>query len=112
MDPPAWAVYQAVKMLFEAATFGGSTAAESVLAYFAAPTTVFDLYKGIGTSFRTWDRQLRQSLYLVSVSATDPDDFTMAVLVGELPAIYMPGTEVVDRLDQIGDLQAQSRCQP
>lgn len=112
MDPPAWAVYQSVKILFEAATFGGSTEPEAVLTYFAAPTTVFDLYKGIGTSFRPWDRQLRQSLYLVSVSATDPDAFSMAVLVGELPAIYMPGTEVVDRLDQIGDLEAQSRCRP
>ena len=112
MDPPAWAVYQAVKMLFEAATFGGSIEPEAVLAYFGAPTTVFDLYKGIGTSFRPWDRQLRQSLYLVSVSATDPDPFGMAILVGELPAIYMPGTEVVERLDQIGDLQAQSRCRP
>lgn len=110
MDPPAWAVYQAVKMLFEASTFGGSIEPEAVVAYFNAPTTVFDLYKGIGTSFRPWDRQLRQSLYLVSVSATDPDTFTMAVLVGELPAIYMPGTEVDERLDQIGDLLAQSRC--
>lgn len=112
MDPPAWSVYQAVKMLFEAATFGGSLESDAVRAYFGAPTTVFDLYKGIGTSFRPWDRQLRQSLYLVSVSATDPDPFSMAVLVGELPAIYMPGTEVVERLDQIGDLQPQSRCRP
>lgn len=110
MDPPAWAVYQAVKMLFEAATFGGSLESDAVRAYFEAPTTVFDLYKGIGTSFRPWDRQLRQSIYLVNVSATDPDPFSMAVLVGELPAIYMPGSEVVERLDQIGDLEPRSRC--
>lgn len=112
MDPPAWAVYQAVKILFEAATFGGSLEPDAVRAYFAAPTTVFDLYKGIGTSFRPWDRQLRQSIYLVNVSATDPDPFSMAVLVGELPAIYMPGSEVLERLDQIGDLEARSRCAP
>ena len=112
MDPPAWAVYQAVKMLFEAATFGGSLEPDAVRAYFTAPSTVFDLYKGIGTSFRPWDRQLRQSIYLVSVSATDPDPFSMAVLVGELPAIYMPGSEVLERLDQIGDLEARSRCTP
>ena len=110
MDPPAWAVYQAVKMLFEAATFGGSLEPDAVRGYFTAPTTVFDLYKGIGTSFRPWDRQLRQSIYLVSLSATDPDPFSMAVLVGELPAIYMPGSEVLERLDQIGDLGARSRC--
>jgi len=83
-----------------------------VRAYFASPTTVFDLYKGIGTSFRAWDRQMRQSIYLVNVSATDPDTFSMAVLVGELPAIYMPGSEVVERLDQIGDLEPRSQCVP
>ena len=106
----AWAMYQAVKMLFEAATFGGSLEPDAVMAYLSAPTSVFDLYKGIGTSFRPCDHQLRQSIYLVSLSADDPDPFSMAVLVGELPAIYMPGTEVLERLDQIGDLEAQSRC--
>jgi ABC-type branched-subunit amino acid transport system substrate-binding protein len=112
MEPAAWAVYQAVKMLFEAATFGGSIEPDAVLAYLTAPTTVFDLYKGIGTSFRPWDRQLRQSIFLVGLSATDPDPFTMAILVGELPAIYLPGTELLERLDQIGDLQDASRCRP
>jgi ABC-type branched-subunit amino acid transport system substrate-binding protein len=112
MEPPAWAAYQAVKMLFEAATFGGSTEHEAVRAYLSAPTTVFDLYKGIGTSFRPWDRQLRQSIYLVEISETEPDPFSMAILVGELPAIYLPGTEVIERLDQIGDLAAESRCRP
>jgi len=112
MEPAAWAVYQAVKMLFEAATFGGSIEPQAVLTYLTAPTTVFDLYKGIGTSFRPWDRQLRQSIYLVGLSATDPDPFSMAILVGELPAIYLPGTELLERLDQIGDLQDASRCRP
>ena len=83
-----------------------------MLAYLTAPTTVFDLYKGIGTSFRPWDRQLRQSVYLVGLSESDPDPFSMAILVGELPAIYLPGTELVERLDQIGDLEAESRCRP
>ncbi len=112
MEPPAWAAYQAVKMLFEAATIGGSTEGEAVRSYLGAPTTVFDLYKGIGTSFRPWDRQLRQSIYLVEISETETEPFSMAILVGELPAIYLPGTEVRERLDQIGDLEAESRCAP
>ncbi len=112
MEPPAWAAYQAVKILFEAATIGGSTEFDAVRGYLSAPTSVFDLYKGIGTSFRPWDRQLRQSIYLVEVSETEPEPFSMAILVGELPAIYLPGTEVQERLDQIGDLAAESRCEP
>ena len=110
MDPSAWAVYQGVKVLYEAAFFGGGTDATTVTGYLEDPQSVFDVWKGIGTSFRPWDRQLREPLYLVKVDATATDPFTLATLVGELPAIYMPGTEVVERLDQIGDLAGASRC--
>lgn len=110
MDAPAWAAYQAVKIAYEAAFFGGSTDAAAVLAYLAAPTSVFDVYKGIGTSFRPWDGQLRQSLFLIKISGTTDDAFTLALLVGQLPAIYMPGTDPVERLDQLGDLADASRC--
>jgi len=34
----------------------------------------------------------------------------MVSLVGELPAIYMPGTDPVERLDQLGDLRDRTRC--
>lgn len=110
MDAPAWAAYQAVKIAYEAAFFGGSTDADAVLAYLNAPTSVFDVWKGIGTTFRPWDGQLRQSLYLVKIGEGSEDAFTLATLVGELPAIYMPGTDPVERLDQLGDLAADSRC--
>jgi ABC transporter substrate binding protein (PQQ-dependent alcohol dehydrogenase system) len=110
MDAPAWAAYQAVKVAYEAAFFGGSTDADTVLAYLNAPTSVFDVWKGIGTTFRAWDGQLRQSLYLVKINESAEGAFTLATLVGELPAIYMPGTDPVERLDQLGDLAADSRC--
>ncbi len=110
MEAPAWAVYQAVKLGYEAAFFGGGTDAADVLGYLQADTTVFDVWKGIGTTFRPWDGQLRQSLYLVKISETETDPFTLATLVGELPAIYMPGTDPVERLDQIGDLADASSC--
>ncbi len=110
MEAPAWAVYQAVKLGYEAAFFGGGTDADSVLGYLEADTTVFDVWKGIGTQFRPWDGQLRQSLYLVEIDEAETNPFTLALLVGELPAIYMPGTDPVERLDQIGDLAAASSC--
>lgn len=110
MDPAAWAVYQGVKVLYEAAFFGGGTTPEAVKAYLVAPSSVFDVWKGIGTSFRPWDRQLREPLYLVKIDSNSEDPFTLASLVGELPAIYMPGSDVVERLDQIGDLAKASRC--
>jgi ABC transporter substrate binding protein (PQQ-dependent alcohol dehydrogenase system) len=112
MEPSAWATYQAVKVVFEAATLGGPATPEGVMAYMDGPQGVFDIWKGIGVSFRSWDRQLRQSLYLVKISETQEDPFLMATLVGELPAIYMPGTDPVERLDQLGDLRDASRCNP
>ncbi|MCW5719466.1 MAG: ABC transporter substrate-binding protein [Bauldia sp.] len=111
MDASAWATYQAVKILYEAAFFGGSLDPAAVVAFMAAPTSVFDVYKGIGTSFRPWDRQLRQTLFLDKISDEPvPDTFNMAILVGELPAIYMAGTDPVERLDQLGTTAAQSTC--
>lgn len=111
MDTTAWSTYQAVKVLYEAAFFGGSLDADAVVAFMAAPTSVFDVYKGIGTSFRPWDRQLRQTLFLDKISDDPvPDTFNMALLVGELPAIYMPGTDPVERLDQLGTLADRSTC--
>lgn len=89
---------------------GGSLEPQAVLDYLS--NSVFDVWKGIGVSFRPWDRQLRQPLYLVAINDADSDAFGLATLVGELPAIYMPGTDPVERLDQLGDLQATSRCLP
>ncbi|RIH87546.1 ABC transporter substrate-binding protein [Calidithermus roseus] len=110
MDPPAWAGYQSVKLLFEAASFGGSLEGPRLVSYLENPTTVFDVHKGIGVSFRPWDHQLRQSLYLIKINPQARDDWDLAGLVGELPAIYRPGTDPIERLDQLGDLRRDSRC--
>lgn len=110
MDASAWAVYQGVKALYEAAFFGASGDPAAVIAYLSSDKAVLDVWKGIGTTFRAWDGQLRQSVYLVKIDASNEDPFTLASLVGELPAIYMPGTDPVERLDQIGDLAQASTC--
>lgn len=110
MDGPAWAAYQAVKMFYEAASLGGSTEADDIVGYFENPATNFDVWKGIGVSFRPWDHQLRQSLYLIKINPDAETVFDLANLVGELPALYLPGTEPLERLDQLGDLERASQC--
>ncbi len=110
MESAAWAVFHAVKILYEAALFGGSASAEDVMSYLLNADSIFDLHKGIGVSFRPWDRQLRQSLYLVKINGEAASPLALGLLVGELPAIYLPGTDLIERLDQLGDLEAQSRC--
>ncbi len=111
MDSVAWAAFHGVKTLFEAAFFGGSVAGEDVLAYLTAATSVFDLHKGIAVTFRSWDHQMRQSLFLVKISDEAEMAFNLGLLVGELPAIYMPGTDPLERLDQLGDMENRSTCQ-
>jgi ABC-type branched-subunit amino acid transport system substrate-binding protein len=110
MELSAWAAYQAVKILFEGSSFSGGATGRELADFLAADTTVFDVWKGIGASFRPWDHQLRQSLYLIEIDPTAERPLDMELLVGELPAIYMPGTDPVERLDQLGDLAANSSC--
>lgn len=117
MDAPAWAGYQAVKIATEANLRTSSLSGRDLAAWLSDPATVFDLHKGIGASFRPWDRQLRQSLYLVQIAAAAEGGSELerlearAALTGELPTIYMPGTDPVQRLDQIGDMaRDMPRC--
>lgn len=110
MEPSAWATYQAIKILFETATLGTSPEPTAMIDHLTDEQGVFDVWKGIGVTFRPWDRQLRQSLYLVKIRPDAEEAFAYADLVGELPAIYMPGTDPEERLDQLGDLRQRSRC--
>ncbi len=110
MDPSAWAGYESVKMLYEAASFAGTLDGDGLVAYLENPDTAFDVHKGIGVSFRPWDHQLRQTLYLVKINADAERAWDLATLVGELPALYRSGTTPVERLDQIGVLRDASQC--
>jgi len=116
MDPPAWAGYVAVKIAFEASLFAGGKDSAGIAAYLASEQALFDVSKGIGMTFRRWDHQLRQSLYLVKINPDATPSLELdailarAALVGELPAIYMPGTEPVERLDQLGEIDPSRAC--
>ncbi|SNR70006.1 hypothetical protein EYF88_16380 [Paracoccus sediminis] len=116
MDPTAWAAYQAVKIAFEASLATGATQGAVLAGHLAGDRGLFDVSKGIGVTFRPWDHQLRQSLFLARINpdATGSmalgDMLARASLVGELPAIYMPGTDPVERLDQLGDIDPARTC--
>ncbi|MFO1143695.1 MAG: hypothetical protein U1E59_15180 [Amaricoccus sp.] len=116
MDPAAWAAYMAVKVAYEASLYASAIDGASLAAYIAGDQALFDVSKGIGMTFRPWDHQLRQSLYLVKINPDASDALALASmlarasLAGELPAIYMPGTEPVDRLDQLGEIDPPRTC--
>jgi ABC-type branched-subunit amino acid transport system substrate-binding protein len=113
MDPSAWAAYMGIKILAEAATKTGSTKSTDLIKYMENPQTTFDIDKGAGTSFRSWNHQMRQPLYLVKTNKDYQDKTTLqdlAVLEGELPALYEPDVPPVKRLEQLGVSEQDSRC--
>ena len=116
MDPTAWAGWVALKIAFEASLFAGGREGASLAAYLTSEQALFDVSKGIGMTFRPWDHQLRQALYLVKINPEASPSLELeamlarASLVGELPAIYMPGTEPVERLDQLGEVDPARTC--
>lgn len=108
MDPPAWAAYAAVNILEQAATDTGSTEPEALAEHLLEPDTAFDVHKGAGVSFRAWDHQLRQPLYIVTI---EPEaewglqvskQVALASVAGTLPH---PNGDVdaVALLDRLGD---------
>ena len=117
LEPVGWAAYQAVKIAFDAARYTNDTDGRAMAAYLSTEGTVLDVHKGIGVSFRPWDHQLRQSLYLVKPDPRSGAGLDIASLksranlVGELPAIYMPGTDPLERLDQLGDVSSSKECE-
>jgi branched-chain amino acid transport system substrate-binding protein len=107
-DPTGWAAYYAVKLLYEAIETTGTLDGAAITAHLVNPKTVLDLGKGPGTSFRPWDRQLRQPLYTIAVDQdlewvrTEVATWIgMAKLDAEIPG--PGGGDPIARLDQLGD---------
>ncbi|HEU4882225.1 MAG TPA: ABC transporter substrate-binding protein [Longimicrobium sp.] len=104
MDGAAWAGWMAVKALWEASLRARSTDGAALRAYLERDATQFDGHKGWPLSFRAWDHQLRQPLYLVA-----PAENGGTRLVGEVPAGRgeAPSREM---LDQLGADASASTC--
>ena len=107
-DPPAWSAYHAIKIFFEASKRAGSVDGRATTDEIVRDDATFDLLKGPGTSFRAWDHQLRQPLYLVRVDQTAPWDRNIPstrVAVAEHAATF-PDERFdgqIARLDRFGD---------
>jgi hypothetical protein len=98
MTSGAWSAWFAVKVIWESALRQKSSDARSIAEHLVRDTTQFDGHKGTPLSFRAWDHQLRQPLYLV----------------GAGPATQVPevkGDESVrDALDRLGGSTRAVKC--
>jgi len=105
MDGAAWAGWMAVKALWEASLRARSIDPMALRAYLERGATQMDGHKGWPLSFRAWDRQLRQPLYLVARSTDGA-----ARVVGEVPERRGEDGSSRDLLDRLGADASATRC--
>jgi ABC-type branched-subunit amino acid transport system substrate-binding protein len=105
MDGPAWAGWMAVKALWEASLRARSIDPAALRAYLERGATQFDGHKGWPLSFRAWDRQLRQPLYLVAGSTGGGTR-----VVGEVPERRDEEGSSRDLLDRLGASASATTC--
>jgi ABC-type branched-subunit amino acid transport system substrate-binding protein len=105
MDGAAWAGWMAVKALWEASLRARSIDPMALRAYLERGATQLDGHKGWPLSFRAWDRQLRQPLYLVAGSAGGGTR-----VVAEVPERRGEEGSSRDLLDRLGADASAMRC--
>lgn len=106
MDGAAWCGWFAIKIITEAMLRTRKVDPASLISFLGRDTTRFDGQKGVPLSFRSWDRQLRQPLYVVRTTPSGQ----RAVSVDETPDGRVAGDNVITFLDRLGDSAQTSRC--
>ena len=105
MDSDAWAAWMAVKIAAETFFRAKSAAASDLAEHLARPAARFDGHKGRPLSFRPWDHQLRQPLYVVPASSGGTTD-----TIVEVPVRGSGQGSVADQLDQLGGTAEETTC--
>jgi hypothetical protein len=105
MTAEAWLGWFAVKVLWESSLRTRSTDAKMLTQYMARDGTQFDGHKGRPLSFRPWDHQLRQPIYLVST-----DERGSKKVVAELPTAESSEETSREALDRLGTPASRSAC--
>jgi hypothetical protein len=99
MTADAWTAWLATKILWESALRMKSAEPAGLIQCLQRDDTQFDGHKGLPLSFRAWDHQLRQPLYVMQGRK-----------VIEVPVAVRPGEPARDMLDRLGAPAAGSGC--
>lgn len=110
MDGPAWSAYASVQILAQTMAAGAARDGSDLVARLRHAASGFELHKGPGVSFRPWDGQLRQPLYLVEIEASGRTPRDRAHLVDTLPSSSGRDLDAAAELDRLGDLAGASSC--
>jgi hypothetical protein len=101
MSSAEWAGWMAVKIAWEAFLRTSDGSASAIADWLSSDAAQFDGHKGAPLSFRSWNHQLRQPLYVID------DDGQ----VGEVPSLSRPDVAVRDLLDTLGGSQGDRQCE-
>ncbi|MGH7545050.1 MAG: ABC transporter substrate-binding protein, partial [Gemmatimonadota bacterium] len=110
-DSRAWTAWMAAKILAEGALRARSVDGPALVAYLEGRRAQFDGHKGLSLTFRPWDHQLRQPVYLVrarreGAAAREAFEHVAELPLGDVP----PATSSRDFLDRLGDGPEQTAC--
>ncbi len=97
-----WAAWAAVKLIGEALVRGNAVSTDRVIAFLeSAPP--FDGHKGVALTFRSWDHQLRQPLYIMGPRKREETEGARGpyAVLAQLPG---------PNLDALGTGAAETRC--
>lgn len=115
MEPVAWATYSSLLILSQAVDATESYDSTELISYLEEPTTAFELGKGVELSFRPWNHQLRQPLFIVEVDETASwgrtatEQLEVARLVAQHPEGDDASVRIVN-LDRFGQNAVSSSC--
>jgi branched-chain amino acid transport system substrate-binding protein len=106
----AWANWAAVKLLVEGALRRASADSVALINYLeSAPP--FDGHKGKALTFREWNHQLRQPLFIVKAREAEPENaWNLFEVVAEMPPPAARGKPAAELLDTLGESKADSNC--
>lgn len=104
MTEPAWGAWFAIKVLWESALRARSGAPDAIAEFLSRDPAQFDGYKGRPLSFRSWDHQLRQPVYVMTRAAAGMK------LAAEEPVAGSADESSRGLLDRLGVRAAQSIC--
>lgn len=113
MDATAWAAFAAVTIARQTASDADTGSVEALIEYLERPETTFEVGKGFPLSFRPWDHQARQQLYVARLregaqwSNSVRDRMGLAEVVAVAPE--RSGAETAD-LDRFGVGPNETAC--
>lgn len=111
MDPPAWAAYQAVKIMSEAIPAVDTLSSAKLAAYLESSRARFDVQKGVRVFFQPLDHQLNQPLYMVKGNYAAEKPLAMANLISEQPT-HTTVANSGQGLRRRGKYQGETDCKP